>query len=233
MKSLPYHITNYDNLINILIDGKLNPKIIDESERIKYCEKSTDIKGLEFNSEFMKKMIYNKCLTRNSSTFLQLHFEAFDLDSLLESFDITTARENGVVIFFKEKVVSECNKNKNTDTINFNGEKIDTKSCHFTPTHWFGLYMLGSVFYDSSKTLRENITDFYNVTIFNGLIKPTNSSNEYVGGTIDIFKNIEAVYLDSSMFDSKIINDFKFVFPEIIVINNKKQLRKLYDKYFK
>ena len=50
---------------------------------------------------------------------------------------------------------------------------------------------------------------------------------------IDIFKNIEAIYLDDSIFDSKIINDFKFVFPEIIVINNKKQLRKLYYKYFK
>lgn len=229
MKSLPYHITNYDNLINILIDGKLKPKIIDESERIKYCETSSNIG----NIEYMKQMIYNKCLTRNSSTFLQLHFEAYNLDSLLESFEITTARENGVVIFFKEKVISECNKNKNSDTINFNGEKIDTQSCHFTPTHWFGLYMIGSKFYDSSKTLRENITDFYNVTTFNGLITPTNSSNEYVGGTIDIFKNVEAIYLDDSKFDSKTLKDFKFVFPEIIVIKNLKQLEKFYKKYFK
>jgi hypothetical protein len=228
MKALPFHITNYDNFINILIDGKLNPKIISEEERIKYCEMSSNIKNLEF----MKQIIYNECLSRNSNTFLQLHFEAYNLDSLLESFEITTALENGVVIFFKEKVISECNKNKNSDTIKFNGEKIDTKSCHFSPTHMFGLYMSGSKFYDSSKNLRENITDFYNVFSDNGK-KNYTDRNEYVGGSIDIFKNIESVYLDDSIFDSKVIRDFKFVFPEILVIKNKKQLRKFYKNYFK
>lgn len=229
MKALPYHITNYDNFINILIDGKLKPRIINEEERIKYCEMTSN-KILDL--EDIKKLFYNECLSRNSNTFLQLHFEAYDLDSLLESLEITTARENGVIIFFKEKVVKDCNKNKNSDTIRITGEKIDTQSCHFTPTHMFGLYMKNSIFYDSSKPLRENITNFYNVFSDNGK-KNYTDRNEYVGGTIDIFKNIEAVYLDSLNFDSKIIKDFEVVFPEINVITNKKQLQKFYNNYFK
>ena len=228
MKSLVYHITNYDNLIDMLIDGKLKPKIMDETERIKICEKELDVENLEH----MKRLFYNECLTRNSNIFLQLHFEAYNFDSLLESFEITTAREEGVVIFFKEKVISECNKNKNSDTISITGEKIDTQSCHFTPSHFFGLYMKNSVFYDSSKSLRKNITNFYNILSDNGQ-KKDNYSNEYVGGTIDIFKNIEAIYLDDSIFNSKTLKDFKFVFPEIIVIKNLKQLKKFYKEYFK
>lgn len=228
MKALPYHITNYDNFINILISENLTPKILDDDTRIEYCEKTSNIKGLEY----MKKIFYNECLSRNSHTFLQLHFEAYSFDSLLESFTYTTAREAGVIIFFKEKVIQNCNDVSIKETFNMIGNSVNPNSCYFTPAHLFGLYLNNSLIYDSSKSLRENVTNFYNILSDNGK-KNYTDRNEYVGGILNIFKNIEAVYLDSSIFDSKVIKDFKFVFPEITIINNKKQLQKFYNKYFK